>query len=102
MKELNLESFTETVSGGVVLVDFWAPWCAPCRMLNPIIEQLSQDFEGKAIVAKTNIEDFPELAQQFNIAVIPAMIIFKNGQEVDRLSGVNTADTIKLKIEAQL
>ena len=102
MKELNLESFSETVSEGVVLVDFWAPWCGPCRMLNPIIEQLSQDFEGKAIVAKANIEEFPELAQQFNIAAIPAMIIFKNGQEVDRLSGVNTTDVIKSKIEVQL
>ena len=63
-----------------VFVDFWASWCGPCRMVLPILDQLADDFDGKAIVAKINVDEQPELAQKFNIMTIPTIMIFKNGE----------------------
>ena len=66
-----------------VLVDFWASWCGPCKMILPIIDQLATDFDGKVIVAKVNVDENPELAQKFDIMVIPTIITFKNGEPVE-------------------
>ena len=72
---------------GVKFVDFWAPWCSPCRMVAPIIDQLAEEFNGQAVVAKVNIDDNEEAAIRYGVASIPTMIVFKDGQEVERIVG---------------
>ena len=72
---------------GVLFVDFWAPWCSPCRMVAPIIDQLAEEFAGQAAVGKLNIDDYEDAAVSFGVASIPTMIVFKDGQEVERIVG---------------
>ena len=89
LMHFNTASFDEAVAaGGVVVVDFWASWCGPCRMLGPVIEQLAADYEGKALVGKVNVDDEQALAMRFGVASIPTVIFFKDGQEVARKVGV--------------
>ncbi len=71
-----------------VLVDFWATWCAPCRMLGPVVEEVAEETEGRAIVGKINVDDEMDLARKYRVASIPTLIVFKNGQEVNRSVGV--------------
>ena len=71
-----------------VLVDFWATWCAPCRMLGPVVEEVAEETEGGAIVGKINVDDEMDLARKYRVASIPTLIVFKNGQEVNRSVGV--------------
>jgi thioredoxin 1 len=71
-----------------VLVDFWAAWCGPCRMLGPTIEQLAEDYEGKAKICKLNVDEEGEIAQRFKIMSIPTVMVFKNGLAVDKVVGV--------------
>ncbi len=85
-----------------VLVDFWAEWCGPCRMLAPAIEQLAGELDGRARVAKLNVDENPGLASRFNVRSIPTMIIFKDGQEVDRLIGLLAKAQILQRLNAWL
>ncbi len=71
-----------------VMVDFWAPWCGPCRMLGPTIEQIAEEYEGKAKVGKVNVDEERELAEQFGIASIPTVLVFKNGEVTDTSVGL--------------
>lgn len=89
MVQFNKESFDKAISGGeLVVVDFWASWCGPCRMLAPVIEKLSEDYAGRAVFGKVNVDDEQELAVRYNVMSIPTIIFFKNGVEIDRKIGV--------------
>lgn len=101
---LNDENFSKEVLEykGVVLVDFWAPWCGPCRMLGPVIEELAKDYEGKAKICKINTDDAPEKSVQYKIASIPTLMLFKDGQMVKQLVGLQSKEELKKQIDALL
>lgn len=77
-----------------LLIDFWAQWCAPCRAQNPILEELASEWGDKLRIAKVNVDDDPELAQQFSIMSIPTLILFKDGKEFRQVTGVQTKDQL--------
>lgn len=82
---VSTQAFDEFVSKHpLILVDFWAPWCGPCRMVAPVMEELAQRMEGKAIIAKANIDEEPDLAARFGVESIPTIMVFQNGKEVAR------------------
>jgi len=82
-------NFQELISGGLpVLVDFWATWCGPCRVLSPTVDEIADEYEGKVEVVKCNVEDADEIAMQYRIMNIPALLYFKDGQLVDRTVGL--------------
>lgn len=83
-----------------VLVDFWAAWCGPCRMLAPTVEELSNDFDGKAVVAKVDVDANQEYAAKYGVRNIPTVLIFKGGEVVDKQVGVAPKDTYAGKLEA--
>jgi len=96
------DNFTENVAQGVSLLDFWAPWCGPCKMQLPIVEELSDELKGTATIAKVNVDEEPELASQFGVMSIPTLILFKDGQPVDKLVGLQSKDSLKAKIQSHL
>jgi thioredoxin 2 len=85
-----------------VLLDLWAPWCGPCRMLAPTIDQLASQFAGRVLVAKLNIDENPRTAGRFNVSSIPTLLILKEGREIDRIVGLQSAAAIAQKLEAVL
>ncbi len=84
---LNENNFDETVKNGVVLVDFWATWCGPCKMLAPNVEEIATEYKGKATVCKVDVDENPDLAQRFGIMSIPALFVFKDGEVKEKLIG---------------
>lgn len=89
MTHLNMESLeAELNSGKLMLVDFWAAWCGPCRMLSPVIDGLDKKYEGKVVIGKVNVDEEQELAIRYGVMSIPTVIFFKNGQEIARKVGV--------------
>ena len=99
--ELNAQNFADTIKNNeVVVVDFWAPWCGPCRMIAPIIEELSEEFKDKGVVVgKVNTDEAPEIAGQFGIRSIPTVIFFKNGEAADAMIGAAPKQMYIEKIE---
>ena len=95
------DNFAQTIqSDRPVLVDFWATWCRPCQALSPIIDELAQETAGKFVVGKLDIDTNPGMAVKHNVKRIPTLIIFRNGQEVDRLMGAQTKEALKEKLAA--
>ena len=94
--------FSENVlnSKGLVLVDFWAEWCGPCRQLGPILEAIDEEMRNDVKIYKMNVDDSPETASQFGIRSIPTMFLFKDGKQVDTKVGLNTQSTISSWIES--
>lgn len=85
-----------------VLVDFWAEWCGPCRMVGPVVEELAGEYEGKFKIGKVDVDNNPEVSTEYGIRSIPAMLIFKDGEVVDQIVGAVPKAQLKKKLDAQL
>lgn len=94
--QLNRNNFEEVVlnTDKPVLIDFWASWCGPCRMQSPVIEELSEELEGSAVITKLNVDENPEMAAQFSVMSIPTLIFLKDGKMVGRRTGVTPKSTL--------
>jgi len=94
------ENYESIINGNnPVLVDFWASWCGPCRMVGPVIENLADEYAGKAAVCKVNVDDMPDLASQYKIMSIPTVMVIKNGEILDKAVGVRTKEEYQGMIE---
>ena len=101
--KLDASNFDQVLAGQQpVLVDFWATWCGPCRMVAPVIEQLAQEFEGRAVVGKVDVDECGELAMRYGVMSIPTVIFFKNGKEIDRKVGVMPAGAFTQVLDQNL
>ncbi len=102
--EITDGNFEETVknSDKVALVDFWAEWCGPCRMIGPLVEELSQEYDGKAVIGKVNVDDNPGVSQQFGVRNIPTILFFKNGEVVDKQVGAVPKAALEEKLKAHM
>ncbi|HLC60854.1 MAG TPA: thioredoxin [Candidatus Nanoarchaeia archaeon] len=101
MIELTKDNFDEKVlkSKMPVLVDFWAPWCGPCRLVGPVLDKISSEYTTKLIFSKLNVDDSQEIAAKFDVRGIPCMIIFKDGKEIDRIIGAYSEQQLRSKID---
>jgi thioredoxin 1 len=102
LKYLNDENFEKTIESGVTLVDFYADWCGPCRMIAPIVEELAGELQGQATIAKLDIENAQKTTSSFGVTSIPTLILFKDGKEVKRIVGVRGKEDLKKLITAAI
>jgi len=102
IKNLDESSFKEAISGSEtpVLVDFWAPWCGPCKAIAPILEELADELDARAQICKVNVDDNSAIAEEYGIRAIPTLLLFKNGQKVEEFVGMVGKDDLKEKLEA--
>jgi thioredoxin 1 len=102
--EITDSNFEEVVlkSGKPVLVDFWAEWCGPCRMVGPVVEELAKEYDGKAVIGKMDVDNNPKIATEYGIMSIPALLFFKDGKVVDKQVGAVPKHVLANKLEAQL
>ena len=101
LSDANFEAEVKKANS-VVLVDFWAPWCGPCQMMGPVVEDLTKKYEGKAKIGKLNVDENPQTSQTFGVMSIPTLIIFKNGEEKERLVGAHELEALSEKIDKHL
>jgi thioredoxin 1 len=99
LPSLTAEQFDETVATGIVVVDFWASWCPPCRQQLPILVDLARQVEGRALVVKVNVDEEPELAEEFGVRSIPTLLVMRDGEIVERFTGVQQIETLMRAIE---
>ena len=92
--ELSDSQFEAAIANGVTLVDFWAPWCTPCQMQGPILEEVARDVDGQSKIAKLNVDEAQNIAVQFGVQSIPTLILFKDGSEVRRFVGVQSGEIL--------
>lgn len=95
VKDLTDENFSEEIGSGVILVDFYATWCGPCRMLSPIIKDIAEHFEGKAKVVKLDIDSQQKVAAEYQVTSVPTLVLFVDGKEKNRLIGLREFEEIK-------
>ena len=102
MLEVTQENFDKEVlkSDKAVLVDFWAPWCMPCKIIAPTVETIADEMKGKVKVMKSNVDNAPEVATELSVLNIPTLILFKGGKEIARMIGVNSKEAIENKINS--
>ncbi|MBM3872768.1 MAG: thioredoxin [Verrucomicrobia bacterium] len=101
--ELNAASFPAAISSSTpVLVDFWAPWCGPCKAIAPVLEELGAELKGRVTIAKVNVDDNDQLAAQYNVRAIPTMLLFKGGTLVDTMVGMLPKPDIKQRLLAKV
>ena len=101
--KITTENFESLKSGNLPLVvDFWAEWCGPCKMIGPVISQLAEEYDGKMVVGKCNVEDCEDIAMELGIRNIPTLIFFKNGEIVDKFVGAANKATLQAKFDANL
>ena len=100
--ELTAENFEATVNSGVSLVDFWAPWCGPCRMIAPVIDELAGEFDGKANICKVNTDEQQDLAVKYGVRSVPTILFMKDGEIVDQVIGAQSKQALADKINAHL
>ena len=98
--EFTSQTFDEAVSQGITLIDFWAEWCGPCKMIAPMIDELSTEYDGKAKVGKINIDNEPDLAVRFNVNSIPTLLIIKDGEEAKRFIGVTSKSEVAAALDS--
>jgi thioredoxin 1 len=95
--------FDNVLNGGKpVFVDFWAPWCGPCRLIGPIVEELAPSYQGKAVITKLNVDDNPNVAQRYGVTSIPTLMMFKDGKLVDRMVGAAPKNALQQFIDRNL
>ena len=102
VKTFTDSNFDEEVKTGVVLIDFWAEWCGPCRRLGPTVDALASEYDGRVTVAKMNVDENPNIPGRFMIRGIPTMLIFKNGELADQIVGLAAKEEIAKKLDQQL
>jgi thioredoxin 1 len=100
--ELTASNFNDIVNSGVSLVDFWAPWCGPCRMLGPVIDELAGDYDGKANICKVNTDEEQDIAVKYGIRSIPSILFFKDGELVDTMVGAQPKGALTEKLDSLL
>jgi len=99
---LNYPNFDKVVDQSLILVDFWAEWCAPCKAQDPILEELAKELNGKALIGKVNVDDNRTLANKYGITSIPTLILFKNGERIHQFVGVQSKERIMVYINKNL
>ncbi|HYS54216.1 MAG TPA: thioredoxin [Thermoanaerobaculia bacterium] len=104
IKQVTDQDFDTTVlqAGKPAFVDFWAPWCGPCRLIGPMVEELAPSYEGRAVITKMNVDDNPEVAQKYGVTSIPTLMMFKEGKLVDRVVGAMPKGELQKFIERNL